>query len=185
MAQPPIPTAEPTAHRAGDTLAWRRSIVEYPATEGWVLAYALLSASAPKITLTADADGADHLISVSAATTATWPAGPRTWSARVTKGAEAYTLGIGTIEILPDIAVAASFDGRSHARKMLDAIEAALLNAATSAQLDVIEAEFNARRIKYDRAGLIKLRNLYRIEVAREPLAAGAGAGRGRIMLRM
>jgi len=180
-----IPATEPTAHRAGDTLAWRRTVADYPATDGWALAYTLVSIAAVKITIAATASGADYLVSVPAATTSAWPAGPRTWVARVTKGADVHTVGTGTLNVLPDLTAATTYDGRSHARKMLDAIDAALINAATAGQLDVLEADFNTRRIKYDRAGLIKMRNLYTIEVAREETAAGQGVGRGRVMLRM
>lgn len=185
MATPTTTATEPHTHRAGDTLTWRRTVADYPATDGWALAYTLLSPTADKITLTATASGPDYLISVAAAATAAWPPGPRTWVARVTKGAEVHTICTGTLNVLPDLTAATTYDGRSHARKMLDAIEAALLGAATAGQLDVLEADFNTRRIKYDRAGLIKLRSLYAVEVAREDAAAGRGVGRGRIMLRM
>ena len=185
MATPTTTATEPHTHRAGDTLTWRRTVADYPATDGWALAYTLLSPTADKITLAATPSGPDYLVSVAAGITATWPAGPRTWVARVTQGAEVHTIGTGTLTVLPDLTAATTFDGRSHARKMLEAIEAALLGAATAGQLDVLEADFNTRRIKYDRAGLIKLRSLYAVEVAREDAAAGLSAGRGRIMLRM
>lgn len=181
----PIPTAEPTSIRAGDSVAWLRTLDDYPATEDWVLTYTILSASAPVITLTATPSGSDHAVTLAAATTATWPAGRRTWFARVGKGAEAHTVGEGALDILPDPTALSTHDGRTHARRMLEAIEATLEGCATAAQLDVVEWEISGRKMKYDRATLIRLRNLYKIETTREDTAAGRNRGRGRIMLRM
>lgn len=181
----PTPTTEPQALRAGDTVAWLRSLSDYPASAGWVLTYTILSPTAAAITLTATASGSDHAVAATAATTSGWPAGRRTWFARVTKGSEAYTVAEGTLDILPNPASLTTHDGRSHARKMLDAVEAALEGSATASQLDVVEWEVNNRKMKYDRSALIKLRNLYKIETTREDTAAGRNRGRGRIMLRM
>ena len=67
-------TVEPKRITAGDSVTWTRSLSDYPASSGWVLSYALINA-AGKISITATASGADHLISVSATTSVGWAAG--------------------------------------------------------------------------------------------------------------
>ena len=67
MATMAIVTTEPTSITAGDSVAWTRSLSDYPASAGWSLAYTLINAAA-KITINASAAGDDHAVSVSAAT---------------------------------------------------------------------------------------------------------------------
>ena len=69
----PIPSAVPSSVRAGDTVTWRRSLADYPASDGWTLSYVLLSPAA-QITIAATADGSAHLVSVAPATSAAWAA---------------------------------------------------------------------------------------------------------------
>ena len=62
-------TTEPARVTAGDTIAWTKTLSDYPASAGWVLAYTLINAGA-KITITAAASGDDHAVTVLAATSA-------------------------------------------------------------------------------------------------------------------
>lgn len=184
-----IPTTEPLALRAGDSATWRISLCDYPAGAGWVLSYALLSASAPKITFAAAADGDDHLVTLTAATTATWAAARYSMMATVSDGTDRATVRLADIVVLPDLTAAANYDGRSHARKMLEAIEAAIEARATNEQLDLIELTINisgasSHTSKRDRAALLEYRSKYRAEVAREDAASGNRPGRGRVLLR-
>ena len=64
-------TLEPSRVTAGDTITWLRSLADYPASAGWVLSYTLIN-SAAKISITATASGADHLVTVAAATSAAY-----------------------------------------------------------------------------------------------------------------
>lgn len=173
-----IPTNEPVSLRAGDTWKWKRTLADYPAGT-WTLKYRFKNA-AGYFEIVASADGTDHSVEVSAATTAAYAAGRYTWMAWVEGGSEKYTVDTGTLEVDPDYrASTAAYDGRSHARKMLDAIEA-WLEARDPA---VAEYEIAGRRMKYiPVAELIKLRNRYITEVsaedARDKLAKGEGLGR-------
>jgi hypothetical protein len=175
---------EPTSIRAGDLVTWTKSLSDYPADQGWTLAYTLINASA-KISITASASGADHVVSVSAATSAGYAAGTYRWMARVTKGSEIYTVGQGSITILPNLAALSTYDGRSHAKKMLEAIEAAYEGRASATQL---EYEINGRRVRQMSATeLIKWRSYYQAEVAAEADAdslARTGISRRRIGVR-
>lgn len=177
-----IPTTEPTAARAGDTWEWKRSLADYPATD-WTLTYILFNA-AGKVTITASADGTDHLVDVAPATTAAYAAGRYDWVAHVTDGTDRYQVGAGTITIQPDVSAASSYDSRSHARKMLDAIDALLEGRATNDQLDIVATAVGDRSVGRKPDLLLKLRQHYAAAVALEEQAAAIARGEnlGRIV---
>lgn len=182
----PIPDQLPAEIRAGDTLIFTRSHVDYPASAGWALAFKLVNASVTPISFSASASGDDYSVTVAAATTGTWQAGRYTWVETATLSGVRKTLGSGEVLLLADLAaLAASYDGRTFARKMLEAIEAALVSAATASQLDLIDVTFAGRGQKRDRATLIAARDRYKREVQSEERAAGIKPGRGRVLLRM
>lgn len=171
-----IPTNEPQSLRAGDTWKWTRTFADYPAGT-WTLKYRFKNAAA-YFEIVAAASGTDHSVSVAAVTTATYAAGSYTWMAWVEGGSsEKYTVDTGTLEVDPDYrASTAAYDGRSHARKMLDAIEA-WLEARDPA---VAEYEIAGRRMKFiPIAELVKLRNRYGFEVRNEEAAAALAKGEG------
>ena len=171
-----IPTTEPTAARAGDTWSWKRTLSDYPST-AWTLTYTLYNASA-KITITADADGTDHLVSIAIATTGNYTAGRYDWIAHVSDGTDKYQVDAGSMQVLPDLsAAAATYDGRSHARKMLDALNALLEGQATSGQIEIINVSHNGRALQRDKAELIKLRDRYAAAVRQENEAARIARG--------
>lgn len=178
---------------AGDTLAFDTKAPTdadgnaYRASDGWSMKYRLVprSGAAAVIEITASADGDDFTVSVPSTTTSSWTAGWYSWAGYVTKAGNRYTFDDGQIEVKSDPGAAvAGFDGRSHARKMLDAIEAALEAKATASQLDLVELEIYSRRSRRDRSVLIEARQKYLIEVRREEAAAGINTGRGRIYVR-
>lgn len=171
-----IPTNEPSSLRAGDTWKWTRTLDDYPAGT-WTLKYRFKNATS-YFEIVAGTSGTDHSVSVAAATTAAYPAGSYTWMAWVEGGSsEKYTVDTGTLEVDPDYrASTAAYDGRSHARKMLDALEA-WLEARDPA---VAEYEIAGRRMKYiPIAELVKLRNRYGMEVRNEEAAAAIARGEG------
>lgn len=185
MAQT-IPTKEPAFVVAGDSITWKRSLADYPASAGWVLSYRLINA-AGKIDITSAASGDDHLVSVTAVTSAAWVAGDYTWTAYVTKTAERYTLGSGAITVRPNLAAqAAGFDTRSHAAKTLDAIEAVIEGRATQSHLSYSVAGRQMQFIPIP--DLLVLRDKYRVEVRSEENAvrvANGLASRNRILVRL
>lgn len=171
-----IPTNEPTSARAGDTWKWTRTLADYPAG-AWTLKYRFKNATG-YFEIVAGTSGTDHLVSVAAATTANYTAGSYTWMAWVEGGSsEKYTVDTGTLTVDPDYrSGTAAYDGRSHARKMLDAIEA-WLEARDPA---VAEYEIAGRRMKFIPIGeLVKLRNRYGFEVRNEEAAAAIAKGEG------
>ena len=178
-----IPTSEPAELRAGDTWTWTKTLADYPASTPWTLKYRFKNAAGGfEITATADGDG--YSVSVAAATTAAYAAGVYSWMAWVEGGSsEKYTVDTGTLTIDPDFrsgTSTAAYDNRSHARTVLDAIEAVIEGRATK---DQEEYEIAGRRLKRTPiASLLKMRQHYNSEVAteeaREAMANGIGTGR-------
>ena len=168
----PTPTTEPAVIVAGDTAKWLRTLGDYPASSGWVLTYTLVSA-ANRYTFSGTASGDDHLITVAATTTATWVAGTYTRRAQAAKSGEVYTVGTGSLHVKASFAAAT--DGRSHARRTLEAIEAVIEGRATS---EVSQYVIGGRQLRYIEVDqLLVLRDRYRGEVAREDAAQRAAAG--------
>ncbi len=129
------PTTEPTEIIAGDTLKFRREDLsaDYPAS-AWTLTYNLRGPS--QINLTANADDDYFEVSVTAAGTADYKPGKYWWAAFVTKSPERYQVDSGTLEIKQDFASKVEgFDGRTHVKRTLDAVEAVIEGRATRAQM--------------------------------------------------
>ncbi len=180
MTASTIPTIEPKQVRAGDTWRWSRSFDCYPAPT-WVLTYTFYSA-AGVLSFDADADGTSHSVNIAAADTAAYTAGRYDWTAAVTDGTDRLTVGSGTIQIFPDVAEAVSYDGRSHARKMLDAIIAILEGRGTDGDLDVVKTNTASHSTEFDLEQLGKWHQQYaaavHAEELRKALARGENTGR-------
>lgn len=161
-----LPTREPRRLVAGDTLDFKRALARFPAST-WTLTYNLQSPTATIAEITATASGDDFRVTVAAATTAGWSAGVYTWHAFVTSGAVRHRVGSGTMRIEADPATASGgLDGRSHARKVLDALEALLEGKAS---LDQKSYEVAGRKLeRLTPAELLQWRDKYRREVASE-----------------
>lgn len=168
-----IPMTEPTQARAGDTWEWKKSLSDFPA-DTWTLTYTLFSSSGV-LTITASADSTAHLVDVAPATTAAYTAGRYDWISQVTDGTDQYQVGKGAIQVLPDLSAAATYDGRSHARKMLDAIESILEGRATNDDLDTVRSAHSGRDMT--REGLIKIHQHYSASVRMESEALGLANG--------
>lgn len=165
----PTLTTEPASIRAGDTASWLLSLPDYPAGQGWSVQYDFVNASG-KITLTSTAEGDAHRIARTPAQTATFKAGTYAWQKRVTNGTDAYTIGTGSLEILPDLAGMAAIDTRSFAQRTLAALEAWIEGHDPG----VAEYEIAGRRMKYiPMAELLKLRTQFQQEVRRQSGKSG------------
>lgn len=113
----------------------------------------------------------DGVVQFSAAPAA-WAPGRYRWFYSVSDEADRHTLEQGTLEVLPD--PAAAFDPRSHARKVLDAIEAYLETRNYSAgRTRIADRELQTIPIPE----LLALRDRYRAEVRAEEVAAGLRPG--------
>lgn len=174
-----IPTTEPNSVTAGDKVAWTKTLDDYPASS-YTLVY-ILAGGGSKISITAAADGDDHLVSVLSSVTAEWTPGDYVWFSSVTDAeGERTTLDSGSITIKPDPTdYVASSDLRSHARKVLDAIEAVIEGRASrSDQQYTIEFNGNKRTlVSIPIADLLALRSQYLAEVLREEAAEKIAKG--------
>lgn len=154
----------PAELRAGDTVKWQRSFSDYPASASWVLSYTI-AGSGGVFTFNGTASGDDFAIAIASATSEGWPAGSYRITEYVTKAGERFTLNTRPLKILANLVGASASDQRSHARKMLDAIEAWLESKAPTAA----SVEIAGRKISnYPLADLMALRSKYQFEVNQE-----------------
>jgi hypothetical protein len=113
---------------AGETLNYLAIAADYPASAGWVVTlYVNPLAGGTASSVSSTASGDNHLLQVTAATTATWTAGNCNWQTWVALGAERYMLEEGVLRVRTSlIGAAAGTDTRSQAQKALDDANAAL-----------------------------------------------------------
>lgn len=161
---PEIATNEPLEFISGDTVSWTKSLTDYPANDSWVLTYALIN-SAHKITITATASGSDHLVSLSAATTAAYTAGVYQWQAYATKSSQRFLVDSGTITVIPNFAAETTYDARIHAKKMVDLIEDVLEGRAEGDTQEYTIGNRSMKKIPI--LELKKLRDVYLAEYNR------------------
>lgn len=168
-----IPSSIPQQLRAGDTVRWRRELSDYPADDGWILKYKLVGPTTA-YSVTAEADGSAYAITIPATDSAAYVAGSYRAQEYVEKGGERYTLSAVNLQVLPDLTTASS-GYRTHARKMLDAIEAWLERKAPTAAA----VEIAGRKLQnYPLADLLALRDKYRAEIRAEQSGGSAVGGR-------
>jgi hypothetical protein len=170
-----IPKTEPLEFRVGDTFKFKKWLTDYdPATD--TLGYTLVNSDhIYEITCTDNGDGY-FLANVLPTVTRTWQPGTYAYQAHVTTGSDRFTVGSGTIKLLPDLTRGA-VDTRSHVKITLDALEATLQGRATQDQLSY---SINGRSIsKIPATELIEWHShysaLYRQEVQAERINNGAG----------
>ncbi|WP_018869517.1 hypothetical protein [Thioalkalivibrio sp. ALgr3] len=170
----------PRQHTAGDSLSWRVEHPDYLPSDGWD-AKAYLIGPAVK-TVDGAADGAAWEFSAPASSQTDLEPGQYRVRIAWTKdgGDTRDTHDAGYLKVLADPAQVT--DGRSHARRALEAIEATLEGKASNGMLDM---RLNDRQVRsFSVEELLKLRDRYRAEVAAEDRAAGMGGG-NRVTVRL
>ena len=170
-------TTEPTAVYAGDTVAWTKVLGDYPASV-WTLRYSLVR-DGGSIAITATASGDQHVVSVPAATSATWIPAEYVWTAYVTSGTDRYTVETGTIQVKAN-PTAGGYDSRSQVKRTLDAINALLEGRTVS---DVTSYSIGGRSVsKMAISELLvwqsKYQSMYASEMAADRVARGLATGR-------
>lgn len=162
-----IPTHEPARIRAGDTIKWLKTLNDYSAADGWVLSYRLINSNG-KFDISSTASGADHLITISAATTANYFPGDYTLFGWVTKSSERFSIPSSKVHVFLNLAALTSgYDIRSTARKILDLLDAAMLSHGNQAWVQ--EYEIEGRRMRFKSIGeFIAYRSKIKQEVNRE-----------------
>ncbi len=172
------PTTEPDTLVAGNTWKWERNFSDYPASDSWSLTYYLRKTGSSGITITTSVNSDAHLVNVAASSTASYSPGVWDFRGYVSKSGERYEIFNGILKIEADPATAASsYDPRSHAQIVLDAIESVLESRATKEILNFSVEGNSLSSIPH--GDLLALRSRYRIEVDREKTAERLKMGRG------
>lgn len=174
----PISPREPLSARAGDTWRWVRDLPDYPAP-AWSLIYTLFGPPGV-VHITAAAYGAWHQVDLAPAVTGTYAPGRYDGIAHATDGTDRLQVWAGAIQVLPDLRTATAADGRSHARRMLDAIEAALEGRATDGDLDIVRTQLGDQTVERDPAALAQAHRQYAALVAAEDRASAIARGQRR-----
>jgi hypothetical protein len=182
-----VPEIEPERVAAGDRLQWtRKDLSDFPATS-WTLTYYLRSDQPlGQIDIVATADGTNFSVDVSPTASAEYPAGKYYWTAFVSKSGDRKLVAHGQLEVLRNPTdVTTPVDGRSHARKVLDAINAVVENRATTDQQSYVFQAVGRSVTRMPIADLLKFRDYYAglVRAEDEALAVSRGQGTGRNIL--
>ena len=175
-----IPGIEPSEAQQGLTWKWKRALDHYPAST-WVLTYTFINATA-KFSFSASNDNDDHLVSVAAATTATYTPGDYHWQAVVSDGTNKYLVAEGHLTVTADFAAASTYDARTHVKKVLDAIEAVIENRASEDQQSYTIEGFALSKTNITDLLMLrdKYQRLYNNILKREAIEKGE-TGKGKI----
>ena len=175
---------EPVQIVQGDTINFIRYFGNYPASQGWQLQYNLRG-GAQAIQFSSVANGDSHVLTVAAAVTATWLNGQYEMEGFAINAAlgQRERIYLNNLLVILDLSAApADQDIRTHAQKMLEAIEAVQLGKFKH---DILESEVEGTRLQ--RLTPIQLRQEYywwlqrrREEIAKANAQAGRSNGRNR-----
>lgn len=172
------PNQEPSLLVIGDYWAWRRDdlAVDYP-TNAYSLSYEFHCDSGGggnhAFTINATEANSTYFIEVSSATTAGYNAHDYVWDAYITKTADSSRIRVdyGRVHLSHNLANT-NADQRSHAKKVLDAIESVIEGRATIDQSSMSIAGRSLSRLTIDE--LFTFRDRYRAEYLKEIKAARA-----------
>ena len=155
----------PTDITAGDTLKYTlEGPSDYLPSSGYSATLALRGPQL--ITITGTTDGESFVFEETAANTALYAEGVYNYVIFVEKSTEQVSIETGQTTITLRADLQTQTDVRTHARKVLDAIEAVIENRAT---IDQKSYSINGRSLERTPiTDLLSLRNYYREQVARE-----------------
>lgn len=163
------PISEPNELQLGDFWAWKRTDLstDYP-TASYALSYEFNlvdGSTAANFTLTATESNDEYIIEVS--NTTSYTSGEYNWVSYITRSSDSARIKLseGFTEIQENYATTTS-SVRSHAKKVLDAIEAVIENRATMDQSSMSIAGRSLSRLTIDE--LLQFRDRYKAEYLKE-----------------
>ena len=166
------PTQEPDTLVVGDRWMWRRpDLASIYDPSAYALTYEYHRDSggggSHKFAITATETTDDYIIEIASATTAAYATGDFHWYAFITRTSDSERIAVddGYAKIELNFADT-NADHRSHAKKVLDAIEAVLENRASQDQMSYSIAGRSLARMSID--DLMTFRNRYRAEYNEE-----------------
>jgi len=176
---PETPTTEPKEIVAGDTVTWKKTLSDYPATE-YTLKYNIIGVSSANYSVESTADGTDHSITIPAATSADFVAGDYKWFSYVIDIGDTvrYSIASGSLVIKADPTTAT--DSRSHVKKTLDAIESVIEGTASKEDesYSIAGRSLSRRSLEELTSLREKYLALYQRELQEERVANGESTGR-------
>lgn len=130
---------EPSEVTAGDTIKWTRTLGDYPTNASWEIAYRLRGDKNYLLDWETEVtpSGSGFLVNVPSSTSTTWVPGLYTLFgfASLLVDGQRQQFYRAQLTVHPNhgnaTTVIGAFDGRTHAQKALEAIEAMMLNAAS------------------------------------------------------
>ena len=162
------PNQEPGALASGDRWVWKRSdlVGSYP-TSLYSLTYEFQDdaggGSANAFTITAVETSDAYIVEVPSATTAAYAASTYRWAAFITKTSDSQRVTVDTGFLTVEANYAnTTADQRSHAKKVLDSIQAVMENRATIDQSSFSIAGRSLSRMSVDE--LFAYRDRYQTE---------------------
>jgi len=162
-------TTEPNELQLGDFWAWKKTDLsdDYP-TASYSLSYEFNlvdGSTAANFTLTATESNDEYIIEAS--NTTSYTAGEYNWISYITRSSDSARIKLseGFTEIQQNYATTTS-SVRSHAKKVLDAIEAVIENRATMDQSSMSIAGRSLSRLTVDE--LMTFRDRYKTEYLKE-----------------
>jgi hypothetical protein len=166
------PTQEPDVLVVGDRWTWKREdlITDYP-IDSYALTYEFHEDSGGggnhKFTVTATETTDAYIVEIPSATTANYSIGDYKWYAFITRSSDSERIAIdeGITTVIVNFANT-NADVRSHAKKVLDAIEAVIENRATVDQSSFSIAGRSLSRMSIDE--LFNLKDRYKSEYLKE-----------------
>ena len=166
------PTAEPAVLVAGDRFTWKRDdLASDYSPSSFALTYEFHEDSggggSHKFTITATEADDTYYIEVGSSTTASYSVGDYIWEAYITRSSDSERIMVdsGRTEITENLANT-NADIRSHAKKVLDAIEAVIEGRATIDQSSFSIAGRSLSRMSVDE--LMTFRDRYKAEYLKE-----------------
>lgn len=165
-------TALPASFAAGTTVAYTRTLADYPRSAGWGLT--LILHGKGRLIVTATASGEAHLVTLTAAMTGALPAGGYTWTERVSRASEVYDVDSGSVVITPDVVSAGEGDLRDPDEELLEIVELKLKGRLSTDAGDAYQIAGRSVN-KIPARELITIRNQLRIIVARKRGTGGIG----------
>ena len=163
---PDVPTVEPTTFTRGDTVKWTKTFADFPAGT-WTVTYEFRGPSSQTIAATQVGATVEHTVTITATATTAWNAGVYWWEAYAVSGSERYKAGSGQLDVTKDFSgTDVVADERTHAKKVLDAIQATIEGRATRDQQAYTIAGRSLQLTPID--DLMALRKTYKAEVLTE-----------------
>jgi hypothetical protein len=166
------PVQEPDTIVIGDRLVWRRDdLANTYAIGSYALTYEFHEDSggggSHKFTITATEAEDTYFIEVASSTTASYTDGDFIWNAFITRSSDSQRIRVdtGRTTVVKNLANT-NADLRSHAKKVLDAVQAVLENRASVDQASFSIAGRSLSRMSIDE--LLSFRDKYKAEYLQE-----------------